>query len=288
MHISDGILAGSTSAAGFVAAGGLVAIGLARSRETDMAKAGLLTASFFLASLVRIPLPGTSVHLLLASLNGIALGTLCFPSIFIALLLQALLFGHGGVSSLGVNTVIMALPAYLAGVAFRAGLRRSMSGWTPFIVSLAASFILAAKLSFDALFSAGLIESSLPWIFAVPSGAAAALLASLTFKYAVPSTPEHRWGFAMGSLAVLGSASLFYLVLAFAPLSDYAAREGFKELARFAFVSHVPIIIAEGAIVAMLIKYLAAVSPELLGTSGKNGRADAEGQGSFEARESAK
>jgi cobalt/nickel transport system permease protein len=41
------------------------------------------------------------------------LGWLCFPSILIALSLQAILFQFGGITVLGVNTVIMALPGLI-------------------------------------------------------------------------------------------------------------------------------------------------------------------------------
>ncbi|MFO8055715.1 MAG: energy-coupling factor ABC transporter permease [bacterium] len=264
MHISDGILSAPTCAAGYVAAAGLVAVGLRRAGQADSARAGMLTAAFFLASLIRFPLPGTSVHLLLASLNGIALGTLCFPSIFLALLLQALLLGHGGLSSLGVNTVIMAVPAYVAGVVFHQGIKKGSSGWLVFFSTVLGVMVLGSKLCADALLEAGLMEWRLSWLWAFLIGGAAAALVFVVFRFGKKPELVHRWGFASGALAVLGSALLFYLVLSFAPLAAHAARQGFVELARVAFVFHVPVILVEGIVVALLVRYLDTVTPELL------------------------
>lgn len=265
MHISDGILSVSTCAAGYVAAGGLVAAGLRKARNADVARGGLLTASFFLAGLVRVPLGGTSVHLLLGSLNGIALGAMCFPSIFLALLLQALLLGHGGMSTIGVNTLIMGLPAYLCGLLFHQGIRRGISPWPLFTLSLAAVFSLGPKLLADSLHGLKLARGFDPsWAIVSAAGIALALITAAALKYAAKLDEVHAWGFGAGSASVIGSALLFVLVLSFAPLSEHIAREGIVALAGFAFISHMPVILVEGALVALLIKYLDTVSPELL------------------------
>lgn len=264
MHISDGILAGSACVAGYVAAGGLVAAGLRGASQADSARAGILTAAFFLAGLVRFPLPGTSVHLLLASLNGIALGSLCFPSIFLALLLQALLLGHGGISTLGVNMLIMSVPAYLSGVIFHKGLKRGVSGWPFFFMTLTGVLVLGARLLTVALFEAGLVNFKLSWPSAAVWGGAMAGIIFLVFRFGKKADSVHIWGFSAGALSVFFSAVLFYLVLSFAPLAAHAAREGFVELARFAFVFHVPVILVEGIVVALLVRYLDTVTPELL------------------------
>jgi len=257
-------LSASTCAAGFVAAGGLVAAGLRNAKNADVARGGLLTAAFFLAGLIRVPLPGTSVHLLLGSLNGIALGSLCFPSIFLALLLQAVLLGHGGVSTLGVNTVMMSVPAYFTGVMFHRGVRRGVSGWPLFFLALSAVCVLGPKLLFDALLAAGFISFTLSWLLSTITGMSGAIVLFAIFRWAVRLSPVYCWGFAAGALAVLGSSLLFLLVLSYAPLAGHTTREGFVELARFAFLSHIPVVLAEGLIVALLIKYLDTVSPELL------------------------
>jgi cobalt/nickel transport system permease protein len=44
---------------------------------------------------------------------GLLLGWAAFPAILVALVLQAVLFQFGGITALGVNLIIMALPAVL-------------------------------------------------------------------------------------------------------------------------------------------------------------------------------
>jgi cobalt/nickel transport system permease protein len=46
------------------------------------------------------------------------LGWAAFPAILVALVLQAMLFQFGGITALGVNTIIMALPAVICYLAF--------------------------------------------------------------------------------------------------------------------------------------------------------------------------
>jgi cobalt/nickel transport system permease protein len=61
----------------------------------------------------------SSVHLILNGIVGLILGWAAFPVILVALTLQAVFFQFGGITTLGVNTVIMALPAVLCYYLFR-------------------------------------------------------------------------------------------------------------------------------------------------------------------------
>jgi cobalt/nickel transport system permease protein len=79
----------------------------------------LLTAAFFVASWIHIPVPPTSVHLVLNGLLGAVLGYYAFPAILIGLFFQAVMFQHGGLTSLGVNATMMGVPALLAHFIFR-------------------------------------------------------------------------------------------------------------------------------------------------------------------------
>ena len=45
---------------------------------------------------------------------GAVLGYYAFPAILVGLFFQAVMFGHGGMSTLGVNAIIMGVPALLA------------------------------------------------------------------------------------------------------------------------------------------------------------------------------
>lgn len=80
---------------------------------------GILSAAFFVASLVHVPLGPGNVHLIMNGLMGAVLGWSALPAIAVALFLQALLFQYGGFTSLGVNICLMAFPAVLCGLFFR-------------------------------------------------------------------------------------------------------------------------------------------------------------------------
>lgn len=118
MHISDGILSPPVLAAGALLTAGGLGIGLRRIGDEDIPRTAMLTAAFFVASLIHVPLGPSTVHLIINGLAGIILGWAAFPALFIALLLQALLFGYGGLSVLGVNTFNVAAPAVLCGSLF--------------------------------------------------------------------------------------------------------------------------------------------------------------------------
>ena len=111
MHISEGILSGPVLASGAVLTVAGTAIGLKGLDYERIAGAGILSAAFFVASLVHVPVGPSSVHLILNGIVGLLLGWAAFPVILVALLLQAVFFQFGGITVLGVNTLIMALPA---------------------------------------------------------------------------------------------------------------------------------------------------------------------------------
>jgi cobalt/nickel transport system permease protein len=124
MHISDGVLSAEVLLAGAAIAAGGTAVGLKKLDVEKMPRVALLTASFFVASLIHIPLGPASVHLLLGGLMGLLLGWTCFPAILIGLLLQALLFGYGGLTVLGVTTANIGVPALIVYLLFSGFIRR--------------------------------------------------------------------------------------------------------------------------------------------------------------------
>ncbi len=111
MHISEGVLSGEVLAAGAVVAVAGAAWGLKKIQNDDLPKVAIMSATFFIASLIHVPLGPASLHLVLGGLVGLLLGWASFPALLVALALQALLFSFGGLVVLGVNTVVMALPA---------------------------------------------------------------------------------------------------------------------------------------------------------------------------------
>jgi cobalt/nickel transport system permease protein len=113
MHISEGVLSGPVLISGMVLAIAGTAIGLKKLDYDRIARAGILSAAFFVASLIHFPIGLSSVHLILNGIVGLLLGWTAFPAILVALTLQAIIFQFGGITTLGVNTMIMALPALI-------------------------------------------------------------------------------------------------------------------------------------------------------------------------------
>lgn len=125
MHISEGVLSPSILIAGAVLTTAGVAVGLKNVEHEEIPSMGILSAAFFVASLVHIPLGPGSVHLILNGMLGLILGWKAFPAILVGLALQAFLFQYGGLTTLGVNTLNMALPAVMCHYVFRRGVRIS-------------------------------------------------------------------------------------------------------------------------------------------------------------------
>lgn len=175
MHVTDGILpAGLSAAAGAASLAGAVWWGRG-VHNGEVARMGLMASTLFTASLIHIPLAGTSVHFSLLGLAGILLGARAFPVVFATLLMQALLFQHGGLMSLGVNALNMGTGALAAAVLWR---------WLPggvrprvFVCSFAAT--MAAALMMATEFSAAGYGKGFYWIAGV-YGLLAAIEAALT------------------------------------------------------------------------------------------------------------
>jgi len=119
VHISDGILDPAWLWAGFAFMAIAVLVATVRIPQEMIPKLGVLTAVFFVASQIHLPLGPMSVHLILNGLLGILLGGRCVLAIAVGLALQAFLVGHGGYTSLGVNFAVMAIPALACGWIFQ-------------------------------------------------------------------------------------------------------------------------------------------------------------------------
>ncbi|WP_286239432.1 cobalt transporter CbiM [Neptuniibacter halophilus] len=125
MHIVDGALAVPVLAAGAALTVAGVAIGLKKMDYDHLPQVGVLSAAFFIASYIHLPIGFSSVHLILNGLIGLALGWAAFPALLVALFLQAVFFGFGGFLVLGVNAVNIALPAVLIYYLCRPGIQAS-------------------------------------------------------------------------------------------------------------------------------------------------------------------
>jgi cobalt/nickel transport system permease protein len=134
MHISEGILSGPVLISGGALAAAGTAIGLKKLDYDRIAQAAILSAAFFVASLIHVPIGPANAHLILNGLVGLLLGWAAFPAILVALVLQAMLFQFGGITALGVNTIIMALPAVICYLVFSRFLHKRN------LVALSAAF----------------------------------------------------------------------------------------------------------------------------------------------------
>lgn len=175
MHISEGVLPPIVlgGAACLTAAG--TAIGLKKLDYDNIVTVAILSAAFFVASLIHVPIGPVSAHLILNGLLGVILGWAAVPAILVALALQALLFQFGGLTTLGVNTFNMAMPPVVCFYLFRPMLMRSprqrtIAGFAcgAFAVALSAlSTATSLALAGDAFLNVAktLLLSSLPIMF---------------------------------------------------------------------------------------------------------------------------
>ena len=156
MHIVDGALSAPVLAGGAALAVAGVAYGLRRMDYDRLPQVGVLSAAFFVASYIHLPLGFSSVHLILNGLIGLALGWAAFPALLVALILQAVFFGFGGLLVLGVNTFNIALPAVLMFYLCRHGIANA----SPRISALWGAFGGAGAVALTTVMVAGSLALS--------------------------------------------------------------------------------------------------------------------------------
>ncbi len=147
MHIADGIIATEVCiVADAISLGALYAFSRKTEAE-DIPRMGFFAAALFIVSLIHFPMAGTSIHLSLFGLAGIALGIRAFPVIFVALLFQSLIFQHGGLLTVGLNAINMGAGATAGWLVWKAGgipesIRAFAAG---FLAVLLAAFLMALE-----------------------------------------------------------------------------------------------------------------------------------------------
>ncbi|HZV53515.1 MAG TPA: energy-coupling factor ABC transporter permease [Rhodocyclaceae bacterium] len=130
MHIPDGFLSPQTYLPAYAVAAGAwtwAARGLRdRLDETTVPRLAMLTALAYGLGLVMVPVPGgTSGHMLGIALLALTFGVrLAFLAYSLVLLLQALLFGAGGITALPINALAMGLVGATAAAAAKGLLAR--------------------------------------------------------------------------------------------------------------------------------------------------------------------
>lgn len=254
---------------GFVVAVLLLWLGGRRIDEREIPRIGVVTAVFFAASQIHLPTLAGSVHLVLNGLAGVLLRGRAVVAIGVGLFLQSLLFEHGGRSTLGVNCVVIALPALAAGFAFPR-LRRSQLLHTPWVRS---GFVLvlvgiwlalcvdATQIVIDRVRGDGIIkELAHSWLtdatILLAIGIVAAVVAVAERR--LESDPDFALGLLLGSSTVAASVVLKMTVLWLGGEGDWRA------LASGELVVHTPVIVVEGVGVGFAVRVLSRSKPEWL------------------------
>ena len=114
VHLADGTVTWPWAAGGWFVAFWLVVLFATTIPDDAVARVALVSAALFVASLVHVRVGPGSVHLLLNGLAGVLLGRRAVFAVVVALGLQLLLFGHGGLTTFGLNVAVYALPALAA------------------------------------------------------------------------------------------------------------------------------------------------------------------------------
>jgi len=241
MHIPDAVLAPQVVATtGVLAALGLSAAFRAlrdQLRERTTVLMGTMSAFVFAAQMVNFPmfpLP-ISGHLLGGVLSAVLLGPWAGAVVIAAVLIvQCLLFGDGGVTTLGANFVNMGLIGAVGGYAIYAPLRRAIGGRAGILVGgMAAawfSVILASGAFAIELAASGSradFLNVLGWMALVHAGIGLgeALITGLVLRFvlltrpdliydaeAAPASRTVRWGQVI--VAGLGIALAVAIILA--------------------------------------------------------------------------
>lgn len=125
MHILDGVLGTPVVAVTSIAAAGLVAWSVKDIKPRELPKVALMSAVFFVGSMIHVNIGGSSVHLMLAGIIGLMLGRRTPLAVAVSLILQLLTIQFGGLTSLGANIIDVSLPSMLIAYLVRPYLGKS-------------------------------------------------------------------------------------------------------------------------------------------------------------------
>ncbi len=144
MHVPDGFLSPQITLPAYAIAAPLWAWAaknhFGRSATEALPVIGSLTALSFAVQTIMIPVPGgTSTHLVGVTLLALVFHPLvAFACESLTLLVQALFFGAGGITVLGVNALAMGLLGPLAGWLVHRALRGLSERWATLLAGYAA------------------------------------------------------------------------------------------------------------------------------------------------------
>ena len=206
-HIPDGVLSVPVLTAGGIGAAIAVVVAVRRLDDSQVPRVAILSAMFFVVSLISVPAGPSSVHLLLSALMGLTIGLATFPAVLIGLVLQVLLFGVGGVTTLGVNTLNIALPAVVFGALFLPLIRRlpprsaAVAGFICAVLSVAGT---AGGVALALMLSSSAFTPSVPIIAAsyMPLMLAEGLITAFAVGFLKRVRPETLSGPAVNQAEV--------------------------------------------------------------------------------------
>ncbi|WP_456392929.1 cobalt transporter CbiM [Nitratifractor sp.] len=177
MHIPDGYLSPATCLAAYAVAVPLWAVGLKKVRnrldERSLPLLASLTALSFVIMMFNIPIPGgTSGHAVGAALLAIFFGPwIAFIAVSLALLIQALLFGDGGITTFAANALGMAAAGSFG--AWWIFQRLRSYRYAPFVAgwfsAVAGSFLIALFLGVQPYIAVDAAGKALYFPFSLPT-----------------------------------------------------------------------------------------------------------------------
>jgi len=153
MHISEGVLSTGIIAISTIVLAPLIINSIRKLDPDDVSKVALLSALFFVVSTIHLPLGVTSVHFMMLGIIGIMLGWHSFTALLIALLLQAMLIGFGGISSLSANTLNTGIGALSGFYLFKLLKDRLPTVVVSFLVGFVPILIASVGIAVALLFS---------------------------------------------------------------------------------------------------------------------------------------
>lgn len=155
MHISEGVLSTGVIVATSIALAPLIINSVRKLHSNDVSKVALLSALFFVVSTIHLPIGVTSVHFMMLGIIGIMLGWHSFTALLIALLLQAMLIGFGGISSLFANTLNTGIGALTGYYLFKLLKDRLPTVIVSFLIGFIPILVASIGIAVALLFSNG-------------------------------------------------------------------------------------------------------------------------------------
>lgn len=154
MHISDGVLTLEVAIVSSIVAFGFFVYSFKNLSNEKIALASAFSALFFVTSFIHIPFGPTQIHLMLIGFIGMFLGSVAIFSISLALILQALLLGFGGLISIGANILVMGVTSYLVFLLFKLEIFKRLNEKIKFfLIGFSGVFISSFILFFILIFS---------------------------------------------------------------------------------------------------------------------------------------